>query len=109
MSEFRCSLTVLFAEHEDDRIVVDGIVDHPMPSRSGPVSFALSGEGPAFGAVGVLEPFTDWAETGEPIDLTVVHHGEVVWLLFRGEDASTVCLTDSSAGGSFFDDTDDRW
>ncbi|MEX1106730.1 MAG: hypothetical protein WEB78_11065 [Ilumatobacteraceae bacterium] len=109
MSEFHCSLTVLFAEHDADRIVVDGIIDHPVPSRSGPVSFALSGDGPGVGAVSVLDPFADWAATGEAIDLTVVHHGDVVWLMFRGDDASAVCLTDSSAGSSFFDGTDDRW
>ncbi len=105
MSEFRCSLTVLFTEHEDDRIVVDGIIDHPLPSRCGPVSFALSGDTPREGALELVDPFTDWAETGEPIDLTVVNHGEVVWLLFRGGDASAVCLTDSEAGAAFFGDS----
>lgn len=109
MSDFHCSLTVLFAEHEEDRIVVDGIIDHPLPARSGPVSFALSGDGPGFGAMGLVDPFSDWAETGEPIDLTVVHHGEVVWLLFRGDDASAVCLAESSTGASFFDDHGDGW
>jgi hypothetical protein len=109
VSDFHCSLTVLFAEHGRDRIVVDGIIDHPLPERSGPVSFALSGDGHGFGATGAVDPFTDWAETGEPIDLTVVHHGEVVWLLFRGDDASAVCLAESPAGVSLFDDNDDCW
>jgi hypothetical protein len=100
MSEFRCSLTVLFAEREDDRIVVDGVIDHPIRDRCGPVSFALAGDRLPPGPV---DPFTDWAATGEPIDLTVVHHGDVVWLLFRGDDASAVCLTDHCSGGSFFE------
>lgn len=104
MTEFRCSLTVLFAEREEDRLVVDGIIDHPVRERCGPVSFALSGDGPATSATTVADPFADWARSGEPIDLTVVHHGEVVWLLFRGDEASAVCLTDSEAGATFFDD-----
>ena len=101
MSEFRCSLTVLFAERENDRIVVDGMIDHPVADRCGPVSFALAGDRLPPGPT--VEPFTDWAATGEQVDLTVVHHGEVVWLLFRGDDASAVCLTDHGAGGAFFD------
>ncbi len=107
MSEFHCCLTVLFAEREDDRIVVDGIIDHPVAERCGPVSFALSGERSKPGGVEVVDPFTDWATSGEPVDLTVVHHGEVVWLLFRGCDASAVCLTDSDAGAAFFEDHGD--